>query len=267
MKRAFQTLFFATAITSSFIVAARADSVPASMWNDSVLCAGEFEFCTPPLAKSFPGTTSASFTSTPPQPAGTASVSATESVSSSPSLSATASASGAATGTAGISFTYYIELTGPSGPVQMTVDTQGSGGSDSQAFVAIADTTTSIQVYVAQTHMGVTYVIDNRNYLEFDVLSNSFSRSDTVNLTEGVIYSVTMDVAVTANSSFPTQTASVDPYFIYPEGYSLDISEGVGNSPSPTPLPAALPLLASGLGAFALTGRRRRRKAVAPNSP
>jgi hypothetical protein len=65
--------------------------------------------------------------------------------------------------------------------------------------------------------------------------------------------------------------ASADPYiFVDPtfnlnhgDEYSIIVSDGVGNALPSTPLPAALPLFASGLGALGLFGWRRKRKNTA----
>jgi hypothetical protein len=65
--------------------------------------------------------------------------------------------------------------------------------------------------------------------------------------------------------------AIVDPYFDLsglPDGVTFEISNGIGNAlPSATPIPAALPLFASGLGALGLLGWRRKKKAAALQHP
>ena len=61
----------------------------------------------------------------------------------------------------------------------------------------------------------------------------------------------------------------IDPSFALASLYSVVLSDGVGNEVPPqfgepiaTPLPAALPLFATGLGVWGLLGWRRKRKAV-----
>ena len=62
--------------------------------------------------------------------------------------------------------------------------------------------------------------------------------------------------------------ASLDPH-IYTNipGLTLEISQGidniVGTAAAATPLPAALPLFATGLGALGLLGWRRKKKSAA----
>jgi hypothetical protein len=56
---------------------------------------------------------------------------------------------------------------------------------------------------------------------------------------------------------------SIDPTFPNASLYSIITSPGVGNSPPATPVPAALPLFATGLGGLGLFGWRRKRKAQA----
>jgi hypothetical protein len=191
-------------------------------------------------------------------------------------MSFTATASGDARAIAGSDFTYYIELTGPfPGEVpDFKVITQGSAGLNgqgSQAFVLITPMATPTDpfptsIYLASAGAGGGVSVYDGGYLELHAPGNSFNRSDTVAaFQEGVVYSVILGAdADTGNSAtYPTTTASIDPYFTFPSNYSLIISAGVGNGNAPlpsTPLPAALPLFATGLGGLGLLGWRRRRK-------
>jgi len=98
------------------------------------------------------------------------------------------------------------------------------------------------------------------------------------NLDPNVLYFVQIAVtATTGDSILPsvgstTQSAdaSLDPHIysnINIPGLTLDISPGldnvVGTAATATPLPAALPLFATGLGAFGLLGWRRKKKSAA----
>jgi len=57
-------------------------------------------------------------------------------------------------------------------------------------------------------------------------------------------------------------TAIVDPFFQFPAGYTLDLSPGIANLPAATPLPAALPLFATGLAGLGWLARRRHKQAA-----
>ncbi|MGZ5836751.1 MAG: VPLPA-CTERM sorting domain-containing protein, partial [Xanthobacteraceae bacterium] len=219
--------------------------------------AGVFQYCNA-TAVHFPQNTSASYTSAPNSTPGSAFATGNGTLSPIPSLFASATASGNASGFASFNANYYIELTGPAGLVPITVNTTGFAGSNSSVVMGLVSPT-SFEPYLATAGYGSSYVIDNNIYLVPFGPGSSFDRSDTVNLIEGVIYRVSLNLTVTADSGHPQQTASVDPYFSdIPAGYNLLISPDVGNVPlESTPLPATLPLFATGLGVIGLFGRRR----------
>ena len=87
-------------------------------------------------------------------------------------------------------------------------------------------------------------------------------------------YDVTMTVGADAamegivNSNGLSASASIDPSFVLganaPSGYSIVFSDGIGDTPSATPLPATLPLFAGGLGMIGLLTRRKKQKHSAP---
>ena len=222
------------------------------------MCASASDPCTPNLL--FPTNTQALYS----QPGGTSSATASFNLGPSPSLFVTGTASGDGIATDTIIYRYFIELTGPSGTVPLTVNTTGSAIGSADASVVILNTATLNVPYQALTGAGTVSVFDNGYIVNPSTPGTSFNRSDVVNITEGVVYEVAMQVRVIVDSSNSFGTASVDPFFQFPVGYSLDISSGVGNSPlSATPLPAALPLFAGGLGAMGLFGWCRKRKTAA----
>jgi hypothetical protein len=261
MKFAFRSTIFAVVAIPSFISGASADTLPASSLA-GYFCAGVFMYCNPPLLKTYPAQSSASYGDAN----GTASVSVGGATSPAPNLFASATATGNASGYAQLSLTYYIELTGPSGSVPITINTAAYAGLNSQAATIIMNPKTFFDPYVASTSQGMTYVADNNSFVLPLGPGTSYDRSDVVTLVEGTIYEVAMSIVVNATFAYPQETASVDPYFSdIPAGYQLLISQGVGNAPfsSATPLPAAFPLFASGLGAIGALGWRKKRKARA----
>jgi hypothetical protein len=92
----------------------------------------------------------------------------------------------------------------------------------------------------------------------------------SLTLNPGVVTPIHFELEASGNATLSgNATASADPYiFIAPSNsnagdYSIVVSSNVGNEPLVTPLPAALPLFATGLGALGLLGWRRKRKAAA----
>jgi hypothetical protein len=75
---------------------------------------------------------------------------------------------------------------------------------------------------------------------------------------------MTADVAaggdIDSASTYIDPMFSIDPDFANASDYQLVFSDGIQNDVSSTPIPAALPLFASGLGALGVFGRRRKRK-------
>ena len=87
----------------------------------------------------------------------------------------------------------------------------------------------------------------------------------------GAVTPVHFEVIASGNAQFSgSASASADPHiFIAPSNanaasYGIVVSENVGNDElAVTPLPAAFPLFATGLGALSLFGWRRKKKAAA----
>jgi hypothetical protein len=95
--------------------------------------------------------------------------------------------------------------------------------------------------------------------------------SGTVSLTATVDQAVLVHLFIGAEFGFSSGGSVfasadpfifVDPSFANASDYSIIVSDGVANAASATPLPAALPLFATGLGALGLLGWRRKRKAL-----
>ncbi len=192
---------------------------------------------------------------------GSASASAQVSGGSDPSIEASVAASGGFGFIAGASgiLDYFFQIDGPGTTVPVTIH-----GTNSLTTNYVTPGGDTVQIY---TEVSVGY------YGEFS------------NTTGGVIDS-TFNVAVDSEirvhlyayavvqtncgySSGPNcgdtalALALIDPTFTVPDGYSIGFSEGITSAPSSVPLPAALPLFASGLGALGLLGWRRKKKAAA----
>jgi hypothetical protein len=100
--------------------------------------------------------------------------------------------------------------------------------------------------------------------------SNQFSGTLAVNAFSGQAVEVFLTISAEEGYSYGGSAfASADPYiFVNPSfadaaDYSIIVSDDVGNSLATTPLPTALPLLATGLGALGLLRWRRQRKNTA----
>ena len=99
--------------------------------------------------------------------------------------------------------------------------------------------------------------------------SSMFNGILSLTLNPGVVTPVHFELEADGNAQFSgSASASADPYiFIAPSNpnagdYGIVVSSNVGNEPLVTPLPAALPLFATGLGALGLLGWRRKRSTL-----
>jgi hypothetical protein len=251
---------------------AAADSVPAATWSG---CLSTTAPCSTP---NFPGTTTVTGTNS------TGTSTATVTVTQSPVAGITATTtsnspnSSGAGATADGTLTYFLEVTysGPLSPttfnlgyiangsvtgsplgaeafVTMTVaPASGPGGSTSVALVNGMVTTPSSD--------GLQPGFNPASF----TISNTLQNVPLDELIE-VQLSVQADSSATAAGvTSTTATAFIDPMFFVdladPTGFSITLSDGIGNATA-TPLPAALPLFATGLGALALLGWRRKRVA------
>jgi hypothetical protein len=97
--------------------------------------------------------------------------------------------------------------------------------------------------------------------------SKSFTDTNSYALTADTLYSVSLSLLLVGEISGnlgggkETLSASLDPIFLVPHGYTLELNPNIGNMA--TQLPAALPLFATDLGAMGLFGWRRKWKVAA----
>ncbi len=172
--------------------------------------------------------------------------------------------------------TYYIEIVGPTTSVfvPLSINMFGSltststpnqfSTSASQAEVMIDGT---VILNVGSSAGAINYPP------EIGDATGNFSSLRT--LTEFANRSIRIDMLVRADvSGYSLQSASafldplffIDPSFANANQYSIILSDGIGNGTSATaetPLPAALPLFATGLAGLGWLARRRKQKQLA----
>lgn len=85
---------------------------------------------------------------------------------------------------------------------------------------------------------------------------------NNIQMTLFIVANMNVGGTSSSQSGFIDPIITFDPSFDL-SGYTLEFSAGIQNSAAATPLPAALPLFASGLGALGLLGWRRKRKVAA----
>jgi len=164
---------------------------------------------------------------------------------------------------------YEFEISGPTStvPVVVTVNGLVSTSAVSQFNRVLAGGSATAQI---NTDFGLFQNISCN--IASVACSNSFS-GGTFLLDTGQVYEVQLNVVVigeltdefNTSSVSATLAASVDPMFAVETGfpnanqYTFDFSPGLVST---TPLPAALPLFAGGLGAIGLFAWRRKRKNI-----
>jgi hypothetical protein len=187
-----------------------------------------------------------------------------------PSLQAAVRVTGDVKATALSALVYYVEFGGAGSTVGINVKAYGDADVFANKAGAYDDTSAngaSALLYVTeyQTFSEVFSIVANSDLSNFQG-THSFSLDQIYAFKTNTVYQVHMDASASADYDH-SAVAQVDPYFGVPDGYTLFISDGIGNAPpnaNPVPEPATLPLFASGLGALGLLCRRRKRKAAAP---
>ena len=198
---------------------------------------------------------------------------------------------GSGAGSSGI-LIYYFEIAGPTSSVAVNAKAVGAfsttalpPGGEVSALInfdltqldTFGDTISPRIISDTRTFNGISFSAGT------PAQSDGFTENGIYNLFTNTIYQVALQVmsnvnifnAGSSDPSSPGGTASVfaslDPTFqvasgVDPSQYSFVFSDGIGNSApaiAATPLPAALPLFAAGLGALGLFGARRKRKNAA----
>jgi hypothetical protein len=172
-----------------------------------------------------------------------------------PAITSTATAGATATAAeATATLYYYFDISGPGVIPGASVNIIANGSLHSD----IGATSTDFLRVAGATIVNATSVGGNNN--------GAFTTSATVSsLFTNVDYLIEMTVFAIAHPS-GTAITFLDPYFFLDQnlvdlGYSISTSPGIGNSAA-TPLPAALPLFATGLVGLGWLARRRRKHAA-----
>ncbi len=189
-----------------------------------------------------------------------------------PSIDAAARVSDRVEAQAESSLTYYLEFgnTGGTASVTIPVFAHGEASSFANEAGAFADSpqydSARALVYIEDTFLRygeVMFGVANSDLVS-NLGTHTFTFDQPVTFRTNILYKVVMDVDASATDDH-TAAAFADPYFDLsnlPADVTFSISNGIGNAlpPSTTPIPAALPLFAGGLGMIGLLARRKRQK-------
>lgn len=200
-----------------------------------------------------------------------------------PSLRAAARATGDVKATAMSALVYSVEFGGAGSTVGINVKAYGdadvfANGPVVKGFHDFSANGASALLYIMQPDTFSTlFSIVAYSDLSKHQGSHSFSLDQIYNFKTNTVYRVFMDASVSVDYGH-TAVADVDPYFGVPDGYTLSISDGIGNaSPNATPVPepgtgngngntvpepASLYLLGIGVAGLGIT--RRRKQSVNP---
>lgn len=168
-----------------------------------------------------------------------------------PLLQASASVPTGIGGTAQSILNYFIRVDGPGSTVM--VNLQALGGINISATSGIANA----NLHVGGLNVSKSYISCNSCIFGGATLNVN----ETLQFTTGQVYSIQMQALLNGISG-GVASAFIDPMFTVPLGYTIDISENIGNSVAQVPLPAALPLFATVLAGGALVTWRRKKRAT-----
>jgi hypothetical protein len=155
---------------------------------------------------------------------------------------------------------YFFQIFAPGG---LVVPTSVNIIASASLFSSAGATSSDVLTVNGTKVVNATSIDGNNNgaFTTTATISSVFTNTPTDFLIE-------MSVFAFAHPS-GTATTFLDPFLFLDQslvdlGYSIIVSPGIGNSldvASATPLPAALPLFATGLGSLGLLGWRRKKKA------
>jgi len=167
---------------------------------------------------------------------------------------------------ADVQLRYQFDFNGPAASVPMIVGANGSitssgGGSN------------AVQLQIFGNGVNINFNIGCFGSTSCTQTFSGQTVNDTVFFT-GSVYTVIMSIVLDggaqgglAQDQSQTMMGSIDPMFTVDlsnaSDFTFDFSSGLIPPASATPLPAALPLFASGMAALGFLARRRKRKAAA----
>jgi hypothetical protein len=162
-----------------------------------------------------------------------------------PSLEIYGGTTSNAASTASIALTYQIRFDGATGPLLAEVIASGSA-SDSGGNVSVA------------SQFRVSSVNESIN------APGSWSIDQFVSFQANQTYDVTLEVIGSSIGTTGTYDAYVDPMFIAPTGYTLDISQGIGNlGVSAAPEPSTWAMMILGFAGIGFMAYRRKQNGPA----
>jgi len=267
MSASKRNLFFFGAIgsaaVSAFSFQAIADSIPAATF-------GAATTVNTIKVDGGPGSASTHFSSTTDFGQGTISSLPL------PTMSVIAQESSTNIVTVGLSMTYFFEFVGPVTeilPSQPIFITSGSVSGSVVSGSGSGGVSAAVNQLIGGGGGPLSYSLGAACAGSGCPLGASFSQMTQPSILSGsglvqtnAIYVITMNAGVAAGQG-DNITAFLDPHITYDlsadAGITLELSAGVGNTPlTATPLPAALPLFATGLGALGLLGWCMKKKAA-----
>lgn len=197
-----------------------------------------------------------------------------------PNLRAAARVTGDVKATAMSALVYSVEFVGAGSTVGVNVTAYGdadvfANGPVDEGFHDFSANGASALLYIMQpdTFSTLFSIVANSDLSKLQG-SHSFSLDQIYNFKTNTVYRVFMDASVSVDYGH-SAVAEVDPYFGVPDGYTLFISDGIGNAPSnatpvpepgtgngngngnTVPEPASLYLLGIGVAGLGITRRRK----------
>lgn len=173
-----------------------------------------------------------------------------------PYVSASATSAGGNGSNAESFLRYYMYISGPTSTVQIHLEAAGS--------TSVVGTS----VFPTASLIILGTIDGDNNGLSFAACSNcsgvsNFLIDHTYTFETNTTYRITMDATVA--DAFGTGSAWVDPFFGAPDGYTLTLSAGIGNTPLFTqgvPEPSTWAMMIFGFAGIGLIAYRRRNQAA-----